>query len=442
MHNNTYKDDVLVKSHQNGSFWEPNNYKTVVRRVDNIAKTCSDLTSCLQQRSEIEKIYARSLKEWDKKWSEVLDKSHEYGSNLDCWSTLLKTADTVANSHNEIKIKLDKQIGEIKQWKTTTLHKSLIGGYKESKVFDDDFRKCQKVWFKSYEKVNKLKKEYHFIKKMECTLHVNAKNCKENVNLSEEQKNKIADKYKKVILDSESLCNKYKAALAELDKLNPKYMEDMTDVYRRTDLVEKQRLDFLKKIILEFVQSDDNRINNVYLSAYDDLKLKFEKINFEKDLEDWSKMYGINMPMNWPVFQEYQPELQTISKSNTDVKVTSITTRTDLRTSIKNTNGAIHPPVSEKSETEVVDCDNDAISNENETQTHADGETISVNLEQAEGKKVIAIYEFKATDSDEFDLDIGEEFEMIKDADEKGWCTGRKNGRVGFFPKGYVKVVQ
>ena len=36
---------------------------------------------------------------------------------------------------------------------------------------------------------------------------------------------------------------------------------------------------------------------------------------------------------------------------------------------------------------------------------------------------------------------LGEHFEKLKDRDDQGWCTGRKNGRVGLYPDNYVKLL-
>lgn len=35
----------------------------------------------------------------------------------------------------------------------------------------------------------------------------------------------------------------------------------------------------------------------------------------------------------------------------------------------------------------------------------------------------------------------GEVFVKIKDRDDQGWCTGRKDGRVGLYPDNYVEVL-
>ena len=34
----------------------------------------------------------------------------------------------------------------------------------------------------------------------------------------------------------------------------------------------------------------------------------------------------------------------------------------------------------------------------------------------------------------------GDTFEKLEDEDEQGWCKGRKDGKVGLYPKNYIEV--
>jgi hypothetical protein len=36
---------------------------------------------------------------------------------------------------------------------------------------------------------------------------------------------------------------------------------------------------------------------------------------------------------------------------------------------------------------------------------------------------------------------IGDKFEKLKDRDDQGWCTGRKDGCIGLYPDNYVKLL-
>ena len=56
------------------SFWEPGNYRRTTRRIDDSYKLCSDLVSLISERAELEKNYAKNLKNWSKKWNDVIEK--------------------------------------------------------------------------------------------------------------------------------------------------------------------------------------------------------------------------------------------------------------------------------------------------------------------------------------------------------------------------------
>ena len=36
---------------------------------------------------------------------------------------------------------------------------------------------------------------------------------------------------------------------------------------------------------------------------------------------------------------------------------------------------------------------------------------------------------------------LGDIFVKLKDRDELGWCTGKKDGKIGLFPDNYVEPI-
>lgn len=65
-------DNMLIAS--SDSFWEPNNYKRTTKRIEDGYKLCNELITLVQERSDIEKTYAKSLKSWSKKWNDLIEK--------------------------------------------------------------------------------------------------------------------------------------------------------------------------------------------------------------------------------------------------------------------------------------------------------------------------------------------------------------------------------
>lgn len=65
-------DNMLIAS--SDSFWEPGNYKRTTKRIEDGYKLCNELITLVQERSDIEKTYAKSLKSWSKKWNDLIEK--------------------------------------------------------------------------------------------------------------------------------------------------------------------------------------------------------------------------------------------------------------------------------------------------------------------------------------------------------------------------------
>jgi hypothetical protein len=53
---------------------EVNLIEKYFNKIFNLCRLCTDLSTLIQERAEIEKAYAKSLKTWSKKWGELIEK--------------------------------------------------------------------------------------------------------------------------------------------------------------------------------------------------------------------------------------------------------------------------------------------------------------------------------------------------------------------------------
>ncbi|XP_055996251.1 protein kinase C and casein kinase substrate in neurons protein 1-like isoform X2 [Ostrea edulis] len=320
----------------NDSFWEIGKYSRTVKRIDNGKALCDSLRQLIQQRSEIETSYAKNLTNWSKKWNDFLDRGNEYGTIQAGWRGMLQEADSLADLHSLVAENLmTKDYASIKAWQKENYHKSMMH-FKETKELDEGFKKAQKPWEKKYTKVMQAKKDYHSACRAEKSTANQENNARGDSAVSPDQLKKIQEKLRKCQLDVESTRDKYEASLNDLNSYNAKYIEDMNEVFQKCQDFESTRIEFFKKTMFEIHQHLDMSVEPRFSQVYSNLHSTVGQIDSDKDLRWWSTNHGADMPMNWPNFEEYSPELQNISKKkdsqlggNDGITITSIRHKPD-----------------------------------------------------------------------------------------------------------------
>jgi len=88
---------------------------------------------------------------------------------------------------------------------------------------------------------------------------------------------KAQERTEKCQKETEAAQQRYTQALLDLDASNGRYMEDMIDVFGRTQTFERRRLEFMKSILLELHNSLDYSQNHALVftpCSIDDMKQK------------------------------------------------------------------------------------------------------------------------------------------------------------------------
>ncbi|VDI02071.1 protein kinase C and casein kinase substrate in neurons protein [Mytilus galloprovincialis] len=314
------------------SFWEIGKYSRTVKRCDNGYKLCDNLRQLIEQRAEIEKGYSKNLLGWTKKWNDFLDKGPEYGTTQAMWRGLLEESNSTAELHTVVAENLMQKVYQgIKSWQKENYHKSMMH-YKETKEFDDGFKKAQKPWEKKYTKVMSNRKDYHNACKAEKSTANQVNNMRSDDSVALDTKKKMEERLSKCQQEVAGLKDKYEASLNDINNYNAKYIEDMTEIFQKCQEFEKKRIEFFKSTFYDIHQCLDLSVVPQFPQIYTDLHNVIGKTDSDQDLRWWSNNNGSDMAMNWPQFEEYSPDLQSISKkerksqlhSNDGITITSI----------------------------------------------------------------------------------------------------------------------
>ncbi|XP_053172730.1 protein kinase C and casein kinase substrate in neurons protein 1 isoform X2 [Scomber japonicus] len=429
-------DESASQEDTTDSFWEVGNYKRTVKRIDDGHRLCSDLMNCIQERAKIEKAYSQQLTEWSKRWRQLVDKGPQYGTVERAWFGVMTEAEKVSELHQDVKNSLmNVDFEKVKNWQKDSYHKQMMGGFKETKEAEEGFKKAQKPWAKKLKELEVAKKSYHMACKEEMLASNREANSRVETSMTADQQKKLHEKLDKCKQDSQKAKEKYEKAVEELSKCTPQYMENMELVFDQCQQFEEKRLSFLREVLLDVKRHINLTENQSYATVYRDLEHTITTASPDEDLKLFSNIHGPGMHMNWPQFEEYNPDLtHSISKKEKSKKSSDGVMLTHVTTAVEHAQSGDRGRYS----TEWSDEDQTAPNSGNDT----NGGVNPFDEEAGTGVRVRALYDYDGQEQDELTFRAGDELTKLEDEDEQGWCKGRlDNGQLGLYPANYVEPV-
>ncbi|TKS70744.1 Protein kinase C and casein kinase substrate in neurons protein 1 [Collichthys lucidus] len=423
-------DETASQEETTDSFWEVGNYKRTVKRIDDGHRLCNDLMNCIQERAKIEKAYAQQLTDWSKRWRQLVDKGPQYGTVERAWMAVMTEAEKVSELHQEVKNNLiNVDFEKVKNWQKDSYHKQMMGGFKETKEAEEGFKKAQKPWAKKLKEVRKqwleaAKKTFHMACKEEKLASTREANSKGETPMPADQQKKLHEKVDKCKQDSQKAKEKYEKALDELSKCTPQYMENMEQVFDQCQQFEEKRLSFLREVLLDVKRHLNLTEDQSYAAVYRDLERIITSASAQEDLKLFSNIHGPGMHMNWPQFEEYNPDLtHHISKKEKSKKSSDGVMLTNVNTVVDHAQAGDRGSVSSYEKNQVYTASTEW-SDEDQTAPNSGNDTNG------------------GTNPFDEDAGKGDELMKLEEEDEQGWCKGRlDSGQLGLYPANYVEPI-
>ncbi|XP_077386061.1 protein kinase C and casein kinase substrate in neurons protein 1 [Festucalex cinctus] len=440
-------DESASLEESTDSFWEVGNYKRTVKRIDDGHRLCNDLMNCIQERAKIEKAYSQQLTEWSKRWRQLVDKGPQYGTVERAWTSLMTEAEKVSDLHHEVKNGLmSEDFEKVKNWQKDSYHKQMMGGFKETKEAEEGFKKAQKPWAKKLKELEAAKKSYHMACKEEKLASTREANGKSDASVTADQLKKLHEKVDKCKLDSQKAKEKYEKALDELNKCTPLYMESMEQVFDQSQQFEEKRLSFLREVLLDVKRHLNLTENQSYASVYQELEHAITSASAQEDLQWFNNNHGPGMHMNWPQFEEYNPDLtHSITKKEKSKKGSDSIMLTNVTATVDRAQAGDEGSVSSYEKNQVHRASNEW-SDEDQTAPNSASDTNGganpFDEDSTGGVRVRALYDYEGQEQDELSFRAGDELTKLEEEDEQGWCKGRlDSGQLGLYPANYVEPI-
>ena len=302
--------DNRISEHYNydddSNFWDVGKYKIALKRCDNGQKLASELADMIGERAKLEDSYGKSLQSWHNKWVNHLNnESSEYETTKDAWTSFLEAGNRTAVIHLDLSKKIvSNPVLKIKDWLKKNYEKHIIN-YKKTKEFDKLFEEAQSSWVSLNDKMKKAKNNYNEAIQITKESQEAAKSAETNPKYSQEQRSKFNQKVERSKDEQERAREKFKESIIEMDLYRPRYIENMTEAFSKTQHFEQERMLFFKQIFLEChdllqIQSDE-RFDELFAELLD----KLNRVNPQSDLDWWSHNFGIGTIPNWPEYEEF-----------------------------------------------------------------------------------------------------------------------------------------
>ena len=299
--------NASYETNENFSFWDIGNYKYALKRCDNGHKLGSELIDMISERAKLEENYAKSIRQWNKKWSQHLNnESSEYETTKLAWKAFLDAGIQTSDIHLDMcKALINKPVFKIQQWLKKKYEKSFLS-FKQTKEFEADFVTNAKPWVEQIDKLKKLKREYYDSIRATKQAEDQATAAQSSPKHSQEQKDKLEEKAKRSREEQDRTLKRYKDQLVQIDLYKPRHMEKMIDVFNKTQNFEHDRIMFFKQTFSDCYDimqiHQDERLDTIFSNYIKQVN----NVNPKHDLEYWSHKYGPDTRPNWPVFEEYQ----------------------------------------------------------------------------------------------------------------------------------------
>ncbi|CAF1310113.1 unnamed protein product [Adineta steineri] len=285
-------------------FCEPDQYKAAIERCSGGYKSCELGIDLYKDLAKILENHSAALRQWSTASQKQIVHSSEFGTTKKSWLNSIRAVEKLAESNDFIRENVQKTvIDKMTSYKNENYGKSFLQ-VKKIKEFEKEFKKVQRTWLDTLDKINDAKQSFH-VAKRKLQIAQNAENIiKTDVGSSDDQISKAKLNVETRQKETDRCKSKYENSINEMEKAKPDYQKQMFRILESTDDFERKRLNHFNltfNALQQAVLSEKNKWRDEIVDAF---KKAIDGHNIEADIAFFNTNYGKDTKTIWPKFED------------------------------------------------------------------------------------------------------------------------------------------
>eukprot|EP00123_Amoebidium_parasiticum_P020949 comp5907_c0_seq1/m.1766 comp5907_c0_seq1/g.1766 ORF comp5907_c0_seq1/g.1766 comp5907_c0_seq1/m.1766 type:complete len:578 (-) comp5907_c0_seq1:528-2261(-) len=313
----TWTEDLTIPKYD---IWDPDQFKYLVRHMENTAELVDKHHKMLTERAEIERSYSGRLDSWARKWEKAWREDihgADFGFAKRAYVLAAREGRKAAKLHYSAYQDVTEEVKSLVEWRDHRFTKKLqLTGYKyvprELAKVEQLLDIAQAPWSKLLNRYQKQQKAYHdrisaLQKARDVLAEAERKGDVDHTTLG-----KLRDRVRSAEDEMEKDKAEYMRVLADVDEHKPKYIDDIQQALKTTQEIQESYVEHAHTVLLhylDYVSMASQRNITELQETYNLVQSHLNKWTPEQDLNEYGLVFSTDPTRHdWPSYREWEAQ--------------------------------------------------------------------------------------------------------------------------------------